>query len=337
MARPSPTRDGFRAMFQKPWVGFAEVLWRWSFGTAFLLLLILCFAGYLRSLPVSKGQMLLIGSGQALLVLKTLQQILAGSSLRLIRALLILAIGSATGWVILASVGRAVTLRGLLIDRELPTGKITFRSMLGLSVLRALAFVGACILSLGAFAVLANSQQDDSSAGVAILLCLAFVAFVWIVWSAWNWFFSVAAIFVAKDGCGTFPAIGKVAGLCADRTGTLFLVGFWFALVRIAAIYAAGMLCILFVGVAPLESAAILAAIIASSLAYFVIADFLYIGRLAAYLSVADLPLESPVLLAAGLADSGTLDSGGLSQPTGVDRDELILSDLSLDKPQPLE
>ena len=49
-----------------------------------------------------------------MLGLKALQQILAGSSLRLIRAFFVLAVGSSVGWVILASVGRAVTLRGLL-------------------------------------------------------------------------------------------------------------------------------------------------------------------------------------------------------------------------------
>ena len=95
MSRYSPTRDGFRAMFQRPSVGVAEVLWRWSFGAALCLLLVLCFAQYLQSLPVSKAQLFLIGSGQAVLALKALQQILAGSSIRLIRASFVLAVGAA--------------------------------------------------------------------------------------------------------------------------------------------------------------------------------------------------------------------------------------------------
>ena len=83
-------------------------------------------------------------------------------------------------------------------------------------------------------------------------------------------------------------------------------------------------------------SAAILAAIIASSLAYFFLADFLYIGRLAAYLSLADWPLEALVLQASMPLDSGPLGSDRLSQPAAVDRDELILSDVSVgDTPQP--
>src|SRR6185437_4645798 len=274
-------------------------------------------------------------SGQTLLALKTLQQILAGSSLRLIRALLVLVIGSAAGWVILASVGRAVTLRGLLVDREPPVGKITVHSMLGLNALRAGGFIDASALSLAAIAVVANSQQDDSSAGAAIFLCLGLVVIIWLGWSAWNWYFSIAAIFVARDGCGTFPAIGKVAGLCADQPGKLFVVGLWFAFARIAAIYVAVMLCVLFIGVAPLGSAAVLAAVIASSLASFLLADFLYIGRLAAYLSVADWPLEP--LPVASPVDLGTLDSGVSGQTAAVDRDELILSDLSVEMPRPSE
>jgi hypothetical protein len=336
MARPSPMRDGFRTMFQQPSVGVAEVIWRWTFGASFCLLLAVCFAGYLRSLPVSKAQLLLIGSGQAMLGLKALQQILAGSSLRLIHTFFVLGVGSSVGWVILASVGRAVTLRGLLIDRELSGEKITFRSMLGLSILRAGGFVGACALSVGAVALVANFQQDDSSAGAAVFLCLGLVTIIWLGWSAWNWFFSVAAIFVAKEGCETFAAVGRVGGLCADRPGGVFLVGLWFALLRIAAIYVASMFCILFVALVPLGSAAILAAIIASSLAYFFLADFLYIGRLAAYLSLADWPLEALILPASMPLDSGPLGSDRLSQPAAVDRDELILSDVSVgDTPQP--
>src|SRR6185437_487147 len=140
-------------------------------------------------------------------------------------------------------------------------------------------------------------------------------------------------IFAGKENCGTFPAVGKVAGLCADRPGNVFVVGFWFGLARIAAIYIAGMFCILFIGVAPLGLAGMLAGIIASSLAYFLLADFLYIGRLAAYLSIADWPLE-PLILPASMP----LDSERSGPPAAVDRDELILSDVSVgDTPQPQE
>jgi hypothetical protein len=338
MPRHSPTRDGFRAMFQRPSVGIAEVLWRWSFGACFCLLLLLCFAQYLRSLPVSKAQMFLIGSGQVMLAVKALQQILAGSSIRLIRAFFVLAVSAATGWVILASIGRAVTLRGLLSERNLSLEDTSLHSMLGLTILRATAFIGVCVLSLGVFVVLANSQLSDSSAGAAVVLCLALLAIVWIVWSVGNWFFSVAAIFVAKDGCRTFPAIGRVASLCANRAGAVFVVGFWFGLARVAAIYIASMFCILFVGITPFGSSLMLAAIIASSLAYVLLADFLYIGRLAAYLSMADWPLGSLAAQAAGPLDLGTVDSSGTSQAAAVDRDELILSDFSVgNTPQPSE
>src|ERR1700749_2005140 len=90
MTRPSPTRDGFRAMFAQPYVGIIEILWRWTFGAIFWLLAIFCFAEYLRSLPVSKEQLFLIGSGQSLLALKALQQIFQGSAPRLVKAFLLL-------------------------------------------------------------------------------------------------------------------------------------------------------------------------------------------------------------------------------------------------------
>ena len=61
-------------MFAQPYVGIIEVLWRWSFGATFMLLAIFCFSEYLQSLPVSKEQLFLLGTGQSMLALKALQQ-----------------------------------------------------------------------------------------------------------------------------------------------------------------------------------------------------------------------------------------------------------------------
>jgi hypothetical protein len=62
----------------------------------------------------------------------------------------------------------------------------------------------------------------------------------------------------------------------------------------------------------------VLGGVILAALLYFAVVDYLYVGRLAAYLFIAEAP-ESPVVLHA------------TEGPSAVDPTELILSDLPFD------
>jgi hypothetical protein len=76
----------------------------------------------------------------------------------------------------------------------------------------------------------------------------------------------------------------------------------------------------------------VLGGVLLVTLLYFVIADFLYIGRLAAYVAMVELP-ESPVVLSdLGPAPENTgrpTDRTSLGE-TRVDPSKLILSDVPL-------
>jgi hypothetical protein len=320
MNRPSPTRDGFHAMFARPYVGIMEVLWRWSFGATFWLLAFFCFAEYLQSLPIRKEQLFLLASGQSMLALKALQQIFHGSTPRLIRAFLLLACTATFGWIALAAIGRAATLRPLIHKEE---GKVTSGSLLGLNVLRALAFVLTAGLTIAIFVLLSSNNSDSDSVTLATLLSLALIFVAWCGWGVGNWFLSLAVIFVAKENCGTFSALARASDLSIKRFGAVFAVTFWFGLAKITAWYIVGLFCFLLIGVAPLSPAAAMAALIAASLGYFFLADFLYVGRMAGYISITDLPQKSakaPYLTLSPVAPVTQIASA-------VDPDELILSD----------
>jgi hypothetical protein len=324
MAGPSPMRDGFRNMFRQPSAGAIEVLWRWSFYAFFWLLIIFCFTEYLKSLPVTKEQILLIGSGQSFLVLRALQQIFHGSVPRLLRAVLVLALTAGVGWIILASFGRAATLRRLMPPAE----RIPAASLFGLNLLRALAFAGSIFISLGIL-VLLSLTQDPSLAAQATFPCFMLIIFIWFVWSFWNWFFSSATIFVAKEDCRTFPALRRFSRLCVRRFGSVLFVSFCFWLVRIIIFCALAVFCLLLIGIAPSASEAVLAAILACFLGYSLLFDFLYVGRLAAYLAISDLPDPAPLQALVSYPTEGNPPPDSTRSP--IDPDELILSDI----PQP--
>ena len=81
-----------------------------------------------------------------------------------------------------------------------------------------------------------------------------------------------------------------------------------------------------FSGVLP--AGVILGGVLLVALLYFAIVDFLYVGRLAAYVAVLSFPEQS---LVSQTVQSPLTDSGSSLTPrsgSGIDPDELILSDI---------
>ena len=304
------------------------MLWRWLFGAVFLLLLGFCFLAYLQSLPVTREQMFLLGSGQSMLVLQTLQRILQGSAPRLARAILALLFAFTLAWIVFASLGRAATLKILVSDgivgEERNEKRIGLNSIVWLNFSRAVALWMAAALSFAAFFMLGMAGGDNSSLAGATLLALMLIAVIWLVWGAVNWFLSVAAIFVAMEDCDALSAIARTMELCKSHLGGTLAISIWFGLTRIAVLYALGLFGLLLVGMAPAVSAGMLAAILATSLGYFFMADFLYIGRLSAYVSLAGTASDASYPFPAPVPEEPRLQ-GGVS--AGVDPSELILSD----------
>jgi len=227
---------------------------------------------------------------------------------------------------VVAALARAATIKALLTyfrgQDEILDARGVWRldSLLALNLLRAAVSLAAVIGCFAGF-TLAGMASTPEEAGMAMQIAMIIFALVWVAWSVVNWLLSLAAIFVVADGRDTFGAIGAAVDLMRRRGGPVFAVGTAFALARAAAFVVASIAAAFPLGLAAgLRGRMVFAALLLITLGYFAVADFLYMGRLAAYVAILKLP-EAPV--------SGFQPSVSSPRPSaGIDPGELILSDV---------
>ncbi len=319
----SPTAEGFRAIFRLPSLGFAEIAWRWSFGAAASLLITFSGFEYLDTLPVTRGDLLLLRSRQPVLISQAVGHILRGSGFRLVEAFIVLALALTVGWIVISALGRAATIKALLTHfrgkSDPPTHGPIWRidPLLGLNFLRAAVSLAAIAGCFAGF-MLAGMASTPDEAGMALQIGMIIFALVWLAWSMVNWFLSLAAIFVVANACDTFGAISDTVDLLRRRSGSVFAVGTSFGLAHTAAFVVASIAAALPLGLTTvLPGRMVLVALIVITLLYFAVADLLYVGRLAAYVAILEMPEPSLQPSAFSLQPSGS-----------VDPSELILSDM---------
>lgn len=341
MESRSPTLAGFRAMLQRPSVGLAEIAWRWSFGAACGALLLVSGIEYLDTLPVDAGDWLLLRTRQPVLIARALARIFSGSAVRAIETLVVLAVAFSVTWMGLASLGRAATIQSLLVYlRDSRTSRSSGRdgqerspsplpSLWGLNFLRVAVTLAAGVGCLAAFLVAGavSPAQNSTPAAVFLPLLLSILMLVWLAWSVTNWFLSLAAVFVVVQARDTFAAIAAAVDLVCQRPASVFAAGLWFALAHIAAFVAATSIVAFPLGLAEfLPRDAVFGGVALVTLLYFAAADFLYIGRLAAYVGIVEWP-GAPRLASACSPISLSSPDSAPTTASAVDADELILSD----------
>jgi hypothetical protein len=339
----SPTVDGFRIAFRRPDVSFAEVLWRWSVGATAILLFTFGAFEYLSSLPVTSAEILFLRTKQPILVAKAIAHIFRGNWNRGMAAALLAALALMLLWMLAASFGRMATVRGLLDcfredasrahsggNDDQPSAAV-FRSLFRLGFLRIVAalaavssIVGAAVLAGFAFA---DSEPDPGAAFVIFAFVAALACFAW--WML-NWFLSLAAVFAVRDDEDALAAISAAVALCHKRASAVFAVSFWTALLHLAVFSVATSVVFMplaLVGTIPWR--VIVAAMGLITLVYFAIVDWIYIARLAGYVSIAEMPDTLPTPQRLDPTPRSGVPGAPIPSPlTAVDRDELILSDL---------
>jgi len=330
----SPTLEGFRTIFLRPSFGFAEIAWRWSFGAAAGLLLVFSCYQYLDTLPVSKADLLLLRTAQPLLISRAVLHIFRGSTFRAVETAIVLALALGVAWIVLASLARAATLKALItyfresgIPQENVKTSWRLRSLFALNLFRLATTLAAVV---GCFAAIllggAVSRPTNPAPGSALLIILTVLMLIWFAWSTLNWFLSTAAIFVVADGRDTFAAIADTVNLCRARPGSISAAAIWFGLAHITAFTVTSSLAAFPLGFAAiLPPAAVLGGVLVVAFIYFAIADFLYIGRLAAYLAMIEFP-DTPVTEV--LPTQGSSPDPRIHSSPAIDQSELILSDL---------
>jgi len=328
-------------MLLRPSVGLAEIAWRWSFGAACVTLLVVSAIEYLDTLPVSPGDLLLLRTRQPLLIWQALARIFSGSALRAVETLVALAAAFSIAWLCMASLGRAATLRALLLHfRQGQNLRLAYGdrgqlrlsdlpALFGLNFLRLAATLAAVVGALATFWIGgAVSSVEDSVPAAAFLICLSVLVLVGWAWSVVNWVLSVAAVFVVAEARDSFAAVASTIDLVRHRSRSVFAAGVWFGLAHLTAFVAATSIVVFPLGLAEfLPRGAVLGGVVLVTLLYFAAVDFLYIGRLAAYVGIVELPEAAAVASIIPSRPWNGPDSRPRTSSAAVDPAELILSD----------
>jgi hypothetical protein len=344
----SPTTEGFRAAFRRPSLTLAEIVWRWTAGATTAALIAFGLIEYLDTLPVTNGELLLLRTRQPYLVGEAIARILGGSLNRVVMAASVAALLLAALWIVAASVGRIATVRGLLDyfrrdvarnvsaygaangrERDVASNISTngvrapLPALLRLNVLRAAVALAAVLGFVGAFIVAGFASPDaNPRSTLAFFLFLPLAGLICLVWSTLNWLLSLAGMFAVRDGNDALGAIGATVAFCRERAGAVFAVSTWTGLAHVAAFVGASTVMFMplsFVAVVPWRL--VVAVMILVVLAYFALADWIYMARLGGYVCIAEMP-------EALLMQLSPLPRSAPPIQTTIDRDEPILSDL---------
>jgi hypothetical protein len=298
MKRHPPTLEGFQTMFRLPLLGLAEIAWRWSFGLAAAAALAFTLREYLATLPVKAGEMLLLRTRQPSLIAQALARIFQGSAPRAAVALAVVTLALALAWIVLASFGRAVTVKTLLEyfrGSETPPAQ-GLTSLLAVNFLRAATMLAASVGVVGAILVAkAASPSHDPSPGKVLLIFWSLTMLLGLAYPLLNWYLSLAAIFVVRDEASAFGALVKATELCRARPGALAAAGTWFGIAHAIVFVVASSVVAVPLGFAEvLPGSIVFGGVLLVTLLYFAAVDFLYVGRLATYVFLLEEPVPMP-------------------------------------------
>jgi hypothetical protein len=344
----SPTIEGFRAAFRRPSLTLAEMMWRWTAGATAAAVVLFGLVEYLDTLPVTNGELLFLRSRQPYLVSEAIAHILRGSLSRAVVAGIVAAFLLGTLWIFAGSAGRIATVRALLDyfrshgagtasaagvrnegEREV-AGKASTPALFRLNFLRISVALAAVFGFMGA-AILAGfaSPETDPQPALAFFLFLPLAALICLAWGALNWLLSLAGLFAVRNGEDAAGAISAAVGLCRDRMGAVAAVSFWTGLAHVVAFVGATTVASVPLGFAALVPwRLVVLALLLVALAYFALADWLYMARLAGYVCIAETPEAALVALPPTPRPAPPPIAGPPVQTT-IDRDEPILSDVS--------
>jgi hypothetical protein len=281
MSRSQAVRTGFTEILKQPAVLAAELAWRWAFAVTGWMLATYALLIFLKSLPVSDAQLLGLSGIIPGTVGYALASIFAGSGPKMVKVIVVLAMGMAVLWWFAASVGRTVTLRALMPGRD-----ARFADMFRLHAVRvvmalvvALAYVGSIMLASSYAA--ANARFRMVFWPLVILIVIA--------WSSLSWYLTLAPVVATRNTGGTLRAIFDAAIFSRERGSQFAWVSFFFGLVRFS-MFIAGLFVFLFVLSIALQLPAAAAIVLLALYAgvYSAVATFLHLARLAAYVRIVE-------------------------------------------------
>jgi hypothetical protein len=304
MRQVSPTLEGFRIMFRRPSLTLAEIAWRWSFWAAGIFLSGALIVEYLDTLPVHGRDLLFLNTGQPALVAKAPDHIFRGTSLRFILGAIVVVSALAVAWTLLAAIGRSATLRAIqeyFRDRSSEETDVHAVSrspvppLAGLNLLRLAAGFAATIAAAGAILLPARMLTGhDSKPLLAFVVTLGLLSLIVFFWTLMNWGLSLSAIFAVRDGSDSFGALAAASRFSRDRASGFWAINFWFTLTHAALFFVGSTAASMVLGMAGLLPAAlVLAGVLIVTLVYFIAADWVHVGRMAAWFCLVEMPIAA--------------------------------------------
>lgn len=300
---PNPITQGLRAVTRDPAIFLVEILWRWSF--AILACLLVAGVGVMLLGPLHIGHAWDTAwqsrdpqrMGQLVLAIL----LLLGIKVIVITAV-VLPLTIALLWSILSALGRFVTVRRLRVGLT----SLRFRSIFALQLLRALVGWFSVVLlfaaTFGEALVATRGPKPDLL--LYYLMMMPSVVLISAFWLTFNWYLSLAAIF-GRAGQSFRGALRQARQTIRQQRSDFAGTGFVFLLFRVVILLIATAICGLTSGMVGSSPQSYFTLLMIVSLAYFAIADFLYVARMAAYLALAAAhvdPAAGPTLVATSAA-----------------------------------
>jgi hypothetical protein len=274
--------QGLRAIRRDPAVFLLEILWRWSFAAAALL--IVFFTGVILLDPVhasSLNRALETKDPRMIGTTLFLTWLLLG--VKAIVAVIALPLVLALVWTLFIAPVRRITARRLR-----SAAPLKFGAMLMLQFVRAFNTWLAYLLLIGGVVLGIHFATSGPKYDPVVFYAISSIVTVVILvlWLVLNWYLSVTAI-LGREGQGFRSAFRQARSIVRAQRSDFIGTGFIFLLLRLVLLAIVVAICGLTAGMqatAP-ESYALL--VITVALVYFVVSDFLYVWRMASYVALA--------------------------------------------------
>ena len=299
MARPQFVRDALRAVLREPAFFLTEVAWRWAFGLVTWLLLALSLRQLLGQITITDAEYEMARQSHLLLLAETLAQSVHDVLPGLVRILILLTPCVSLVWIVVATIGRWSTVQGLLAEfppqagGEIPVSGTPqgqrFRALVALNFLRVVFTLATIVALFGSAMVVGQFVGTPELIGVAVLVWMLVALLLGLAWSVVNWFLSLAPIYIVRDGLDAMRALGESLGLFRRRGSHYVNIAIGYSVLRFLALVAVLLATTVPAAMASTGGWQMIVAISAAlALGYFVVADFLYVAKLASYVALAN-------------------------------------------------
>ena len=281
---PNPITQGLRAVTRDPAIFLVEILWRWSFALLACLLVAGVGLMLLGPLHVGKAWDSAWGSRDPQRMGQLLVAIVLLLGVKLIIAAIAVPLAIALLWSILAALGRFVTVKRLRSGLT----SLRLRTVFALQLLRGLISWFALVLVFAATIseALIATRGTQPDLVLYYLMVMPTVVLIGVSWLILNWYLSLAAIF-GREGQSFRGAFRQARQTVRQQRSDFAGTGFVFLLFRTVILLIAVTICGLTSGMAGTAPQSYFVLLVVVSLAYFAVADFLYMARMAAYLALA--------------------------------------------------